>query len=43
LQEQSNVSSNVVQEIMHSTNVVFGVGVFEDVTCFEQMLFHLFI
>jgi hypothetical protein len=43
LHDQSNVSSNVVQEIMHNTNVVFGVGMFEDVTCFEQVLFVLFI
>jgi hypothetical protein len=24
---------------MHNTDVVFGVGVFEDATCFEQVLF----
>jgi len=33
----SNVSSTIVQETMHNTNVVFGVGMFEDDTCFEQI------
>ncbi len=32
----SNASSPIMQEIMHNTNV-FGVGVFEDETCFEQV------
>jgi hypothetical protein len=26
-----------VQETMYNTNVVFGVGVFEDELCFEQI------
>jgi hypothetical protein len=34
---QSNASSPIVQEIMYNTNVVLGVGVFEDELCFEQV------
>jgi hypothetical protein len=34
-------SSIVVQETMHNANVVFGVGVFEDESCFQQVLFLL--
>jgi xanthine dehydrogenase molybdopterin-binding subunit B len=33
----SNVSSPIVQKTMCNTNVVFGVGVFEDETCFKQV------
>ncbi len=40
---RSNVSSTIVQETMHTTNVVFGVGMFEDETCFEQVLFLLLL
>jgi hypothetical protein len=32
----SNASSPIMQETMHNTNV-FGVGVFKDETCFEQV------
>jgi hypothetical protein len=42
---RSNVSSTLVQETMRNTNVVFGVGMFEDETCFEQVNvdFHTFL
>ncbi len=33
----SNASSLIVQEIMRNTNVVFGVGMFEDEICFKQI------
>jgi len=33
----SNASSTIVQETMHNINVVFGVGMSEDETCFEQV------
>jgi hypothetical protein len=41
---QSNASSPIMQKTMHNTNVVFGVGVFEDETCFKQVsvVFHIF-
>ncbi len=34
---QSNVSSPIVQETMYNTNVIFGIGAFEDELCFEQV------
>jgi hypothetical protein len=38
----SNASSPIMQETMRNTNV-FGIGVFKDETCFEQVLFLLLL